>query len=97
MAELAGRSVGADMDAEQERLAVFDPRVAVAQIDLMGAQRLDLGAGQRQAGLERLLDKEIVAGLAVFGDQLEAVGVGFFGVFRAPWLNQVYWRARCNL
>ena len=43
----------------------------------MRAQRFDLGAGQREAGLERFLDKEVVARLAIIDDQLEAVGSVF--------------------
>ena len=82
VAELSGRRVGSDMHAVQERFAVFDPRVAVAQVDLVRAQRFDLGAGQRDPALQRLLDKEIVAGLAIVGDQLEAV-VGRLGAFLA--------------
>ena len=74
VAELAGRSVRADMDALEERLAVFDARVTVAQICAMRPQRFDLGAGEREAGLERLLDEEVVAGLAVIDHQLESVG-----------------------
>ncbi len=42
----------------------------------MRPQRLDLGAGEREAGLERLLDKEVVPRLAVIDDQLEAVAGG---------------------
>src|SRR5580700_3037042 len=74
VAELAGRSVGADVDALEKRLPVFDARVAVAQICAMSAQRLDLGAGEREAGLEGLLDEEVVASLAVVNVQLESVG-----------------------
>src|SRR5271168_5089176 len=77
VAELACGSVGADMDALEKRLAVLDARVAVAQICAMRPQRLDLGAGEREAGLERLLDEEVVPRLAVVDDQVEAVGGGF--------------------
>ncbi len=77
VAELAGGSVGADVNAFEERLAVLDARVTVAQICAMRPQRLDLGAGEREAGLERLLDKEVVPRLAVVDDQVEAVGGGF--------------------
>src|SRR5271166_2963524 len=76
VAELTGGSVGADVHALEERLAVLDARVAVAEVCAMRAQRLDLGAGEREAGLEGLLDKEVVARLAVVNDQLEAVGGG---------------------
>src|ERR1700684_1891809 len=68
VAELAGGSVGADMNALEKRLAILDARVTVAQICAMRAQRLDLGAGEREAGLERLLDEEVVPRLAVVDD-----------------------------
>jgi len=48
VAELAGRSVGADVDALEERLAVLDARITVAEIRAMGAQRFYLGAGERE-------------------------------------------------
>ena len=76
VAELPGGSVGADVHAFEKRLAVLDARVAVAQIGAMRPQRFDLGAGEREAGLERLLDKEVVARLAVIDDQVESVGGG---------------------
>src|SRR5271154_3897463 len=60
VAELAGGSVRADVYAFEERLTVFDARVTVAQICAMRPQRFDLGPGQREAGLERLLDKEVM-------------------------------------
>src|ERR1700676_1849129 len=74
VAELASGSVGADVDALEERLAIFDARVTVAQICAMGAQRFYFGAGEREARLERLLDEEVVASLAVVNHQLESFG-----------------------
>src|SRR5258708_16392692 len=63
--ELSGRRVGADMHAVQERLTVFDPRVAVTQVDLVRAQRFDFGAGQCESALKRLLDTEILPSFAI--------------------------------
>ena len=77
VAELARRSIGADMDALEERFAVLDACVTVAQIRAMCPQRLDLRAGECEAGLERLLDEEVVPRLAVIGDQIESVAGGF--------------------
>src|SRR5260370_41457857 len=65
VAELAGGSVGADVHALEERLAILDARVTVAQICPMGAQRFYLGAREREAGLERLFDEEVGAKPAV--------------------------------
>src|SRR5579872_2935564 len=71
--ELAGRRIGADVDALQRRLAILDAHVGVAQVGFMRAQRLDLGADQRETGLEGFLDKEIVARLLVVDDEFESV------------------------
>src|SRR5271166_3619394 len=73
MTELARRGIGADVDALQRGLAIFDAHVSVAQVRAMRSQRLHLGAQQREAGLEGLLDEEVVARLAIIDDQLEAV------------------------
>ncbi len=99
VAELAGGSVGADVHALEKRLAVLDARVAVAQICAMRAQRLDLGAGEREAGLERLLDKEVVARLAVVDDQIESVGGGLAVASienRAPYQGEFIRTGRCR-
>src|SRR6266481_521878 len=82
VAELAGGRIGADMDAFQKRLAVFYPRVTVAQIRAMRPQRLYFGAGQREAGLQRLLDKEIMPRLAVIDDQVKSVAFWFAVISR---------------
>src|SRR5579863_67067 len=90
MAELACRRVGADMHAVQKHLPVFDPRITVAQIGPMTAQRFNLGAGQRHPGLERFLDKEVVPRLAVIDDEIVAVGgrpLGFFA--RHLWIESI--------
>jgi len=71
--ELAGRSIGRDMYAVEEDLTVFDSGVAVAQVDAMLAQRLDLGADERESALQRFLDEEIVARLAIVGYQIVAI------------------------
>src|SRR5260370_764952 len=82
VAELAGGRVGADMDALQKRLAVLYSRVAVAQIGAMRPKRFHFGAGQREAGLQRLLDKEIMPRLAVFDDEIESVAFRFAVISR---------------
>ena len=53
-----------------EGLVAFDPGVRVRQVDLAGPDRLDLGAGQHDARLERLVDGEIVTSPSVEGDRL---------------------------
>ena len=57
-----------DVGADEPGLAALDARVGVGQVDLAGADRLDLGAGQDDAGLERVVDREVVAGSSVEGD-----------------------------
>ena len=57
-----------DVGADQPRLALLDPGIGVRDVDLAGADRLDLGAGQGDARLERLVDRELVAGSSVEGD-----------------------------
>jgi len=73
MAELAGRRVGADMNAVEKSLSVLYPSVAVPQVDAMVTQRLDLGAEECEAGFEGLFDEEIVPGFTVIGNELAAV------------------------
>src|ERR1700683_2501822 len=77
--QLARWRISADMDSIQKRLTIFDPHVTVAQIRAMHPQRLDLGAKQREPGLESLLDKEVVPRLAIIDDQFESVGGGVGG------------------
>ena len=59
-----------DVRADQPGLALLDPGERVGQVDLAGADRLDLGPGQHDAGLHRVLDGELVAGAPVQGDCL---------------------------
>src|SRR5208282_1768312 len=77
VAELSRGSVGADVNALEERFAVFDAGVAVSEICAMRTQRLDLGAGECEAGLEGLLDEEVVPRLAVVGHQIKSVARRF--------------------
>src|SRR5208282_1891906 len=77
VAELARRRVSADVHALEKRLAVLDARVTVAQICAMRPQRLDLGAREREAGLDSLLDKEVMPRLAVVDDQIKSVSGRF--------------------
>ena len=53
----------------EEDLAGFDAAVAVLEVDAPLADRLHLGAEQRNAGLERLEEVIVVAGLAVVRHQ----------------------------
>jgi hypothetical protein len=57
-----------DVGADQPRLVALDARVGVGDVDLAGADRLDLRAGQDEAGLDRLLDRELVSRLPVQRD-----------------------------
>ena len=72
----AGLRVFGDMGVDQvERAAAFVRRIGVGDIGLAGAQRLHLRAGQHEAGLERVLDRIVEAGLAVLGDELAALAL----------------------
>ena len=51
----------------QPQLGTLHGGVALGDIGLALAQRLDLGALKHDAGLEVVLDEEMVAGLAVLG------------------------------
>ena len=66
-----------DVGADQPRLVALDARVGVGEVDLAGPDRLDLGAGQDDPGLERVLDAELVPCPPVEGDV-------FSGIVRAP-------------
>src|SRR5664280_2319326 len=57
-----------DVGADKPGLAALDPRVGLLETDVARPDRLDLRSGQDQAGLERVLDGVVVAGLAVEGD-----------------------------
>src|SRR6267142_5908578 len=56
------------MHAAQPGLAFLDLGVAIAQVHVTRTERLDLRAGQADAGLEALLDRVVVARLAVVGE-----------------------------
>src|SRR5205807_9665977 len=71
-------TVGRDMRADKEGLAVVEVDVAVLQIHPPLAQRLDLGAGERDSCFELLEDEVVVKRLAIGGDHLLA-GIGFGG------------------
>src|SRR5262245_5521980 len=73
-----------DMGADQPGLSVLDARIGIGQVHLARAERLDLGPGQHEAGLERLVDREFVAGSSVECDRLFR--------HRTPFLQQVLWR-----
>jgi hypothetical protein len=60
--------VGADVGVEQPKLAVFHQSVGILEVDLPFAGRLDLGAGEDDAGLEFLQQEVIVGGGAIAGD-----------------------------
>ena len=78
-------SVGAEVDAVQEHLALLDLRVAFAQVDAAQAGRLDLRTGQHDAGLESLEQVKLVSGGPVGGEnRLRAVLLGPGGHALAP-------------
>ena len=57
-----------DAAADQPELAVADDDVAVGELHLAGADRLDLPAGEHHPCFMPLLDVVLEAGAAVFGD-----------------------------
>ena len=70
-----------DVGADQPGLVAFDARVRVRQVDLAGADGLDLGAGQDETGLERVLDAELVPCPAIEGNGL----LGYLGAPSSGW------------
>src|SRR5262249_50902116 len=62
-----------DVYRVQVDLAVLDLREGVDERGPAGAQGLDLGTGQREAGLEGVEDRVVVPRLAVGGDHLAAL------------------------
>ena len=79
-----------DVGADEPRLALLDASVGVGDVGLAGADRLDLRAGQHEPGLERVVDRELVAGFSVEGDgRIVAHG----GSCRA-WLEGIWPSAR---
>jgi len=74
--EAIARLIFGDRRVDEPSLALaVDMRVALGDRRLAGAQRFDLRAGQREAGVERLAELVIEARLAIFGDDLE-ISVG---------------------
>jgi len=67
---MGGRTAqGVDAAADQMQLAVADHHIAVGELHLAGADRLDLPALQHDAGLEAFLDVVLESGAAVLGDR----------------------------
>ncbi len=66
------RNVGAD----QPGLALLDPGVCRRDVRLPGADRLDLGPFQDEPGLERVVDRELVARLPIEGDRQIVIADG---------------------
>ena len=69
--EAAGLQVFGDVGVDEPHLAFARIGIGFADGRLALAQRLHLGAGQRDAGLERLADLIVEARLAVVGDDLD--------------------------
>jgi hypothetical protein len=61
-------AVRADVHVVEKDFAVLDAGKAVAQVHASFTNRLDFGAEQHEAGLERLQEMEIMEGLAVLGN-----------------------------
>src|SRR4029079_9944807 len=85
----AGALPGGDVGPDQSRLAKLDPGEGVRQVDLPGPDRLDLGSKQRDAGLDRVFDRELMPRPAVQCDRL-------LGNVPAPrlWSSERYLNAR---
>ena len=77
--------VGRHVHAVQPHLAVDDPGVAVPELGLALPQRLDLAAGQHDAGLVGLEDVVVVAGPAVLGNRPAVGALGARLARRATW------------
>ncbi len=67
MVEPVGLQILRQMRVDQPEFAALDGGVALGDVRLAAAQRLDLGAGQHDAGFQRLKDFVVEPGLAVFG------------------------------
>src|SRR5690606_253220 len=59
-----------DVHGIQERLAALDERIPVTEVRAPLAQRLDLGAGEHEARLVRLLEVEVMTRATVGRDDL---------------------------
>lgn len=64
----AGGVVGADVHVVDPGLVALDGDVGVSKVHPVGANRLDLGAGEDDAGVEGLEDVVVVARTAVVGN-----------------------------
>src|SRR5688572_7551793 len=83
---VSAMAVRADVDVHHPHLAVLDARVAVAQVDPALADRLDLGAQQRDAALPRFEHVIVVARFAVLGNH--APGLLALGLLGHPSMLQ---------
>src|SRR5271169_1499515 len=71
MVEAIGLQIFGNIGIDQPDLAVAGVGIRFCDCRLALAQRFDLGAGQRDAGLEGLIDKIIEACFAIVGDNAE--------------------------
>ena len=70
---VGGEGVHRDMHVVHHHLAAsVDLHIAVPEVGLAGAERLDLRTGEDHAGLVGGIDMVIVQGLLVLGDDLDA-------------------------
>ena len=71
---------GRNMGAEKKCLAIFDDDIAFFQVDAPLAQAFDLPSFQRNARLVAFLDKLVVAGQLVAGNDVFIIALvfGFF-------------------
>ena len=58
-----------DVHAQKPGFAAFNARVPLAEIDLAGADGLDLATGQGDARLDPIVDAVVVEGPSVVGDR----------------------------
>ena len=72
--ERGGLTVLGDVRVDQEDAAVLDRGIALRDIGLARAQRLDLGTGELEAGLEDVANGKLVACAPVLGDGLTSAG-----------------------
>src|SRR5262245_17196899 len=79
-------AVLADMRVEQPGLIVLHRRVGIAQLHFPRLRRFHFGAGQRNAGLITVQQKEIVTGLPVIAQDLVAVGLSGQYFSSTSWL-----------
>src|ERR1700679_3341314 len=71
MVEAVGLQIFRDIGVDQPDLAVLGIGVGFRDRGLAAAQRLDLGARQRNPGLDRIIDGIVETGLAVFRNHLD--------------------------